>query len=285
MIKLRKKKTEETSKSSVEVVIKKQNEARARFLILHAKPKIFILSMIMAFILTLFLFFRSNASLIKSISLSGNLFYTQEEIMEMLGLSYKSRYWMVFEKYSEHTLLKDPLIKECTVKKNTNGNIEIVIQEKKIVGYLYGEGPQILFEDGTIVALDDQKAELIVHLPYISGFSEEALGKIAKELGALDDKLLDKIAEIHHRDEPYDETAMKLVTIDGLSIYTSSFGLASLEGYNGILSSLKPNIHCLYVDDMTGNVWGDDCSFVNPPIEEEDPDEETENTEDNSSLE
>ena len=225
MIKLRKKKTEENTKSSVDVVIKKQNEARARFLILHAKPRIFIISMIAAFFLILYLFFKSDASLIKSISLSGNIYYTQDEITEKLGLTYFSRYWLVFEKYSEHTLLKDPIIKECSVKRKPNGNIEIVIQEKKIVGYLYGEGPQVLFEDGSTADLEDQKAELIVDLPYINGFTDEALVKIAKELNNLDDKLLDKIAEIHHRDNPYDDTAMKLVTIDGLNIYTSSFGL------------------------------------------------------------
>ncbi len=285
MIKLRRMKKEEEQKSSVDVVIKKQNEARARFRILHAKPKIYILAMILSFFLALTVFFRSDGSLIKSISFSGNIYYSEKEVMEILGLSYSTRYWLVFEKYSEHTLLKDPIIKDCTVKKHANGNIEIAITEKKIVGYLYREGPQVLFEDGSMRALEDEKAELIVHLPYINGFTGEALVKIAKELNALDDKLLGKIAEIHHREEPYDETAMKLITIDGLSIYTSSFGLASLEGYNGILSSLNPNIHCLYVDDMTGNVWGDDCSFVNPPPVEEDPEEDGEDQEEPAVVE
>ncbi len=274
MIKLKRKKTEKNNKSSVDVVIKKQNEARARFLIQHAKPKIFIVTMLLSFVITLIGFFKSDASKIKNISLSGNNYYTQSDIMKMLSLSYSSRYWFVFEKFSEHTLLKDPLIKESSVIRNTNGNIEIFIKEKKMIGYLYTDGPQVLFEDGTLIPLEDEKIEFIVHLPYIDGFDGEALVKIAKQLSELDARFFDKISEIHHREEPYDATAMRIVTIDGLSIYTSAYGLVSLEGYNGILSELNSNIACLYVDDMTGNVWGDDCSFVNPAPEEDENSEE-----------
>lgn len=216
------------------------------------------------------LYFSSDASKVKSLEVSGNLFYTKEEVLKKAGLSYNTRYIVVPKLYIEYRLHQDDLLKDVEVKKTMNGVITIQVKEKMIIGYFVkDEKNYALVSDGSTKEITSEHLSMIVNFPLIDGFSDEQLKNLAAsfmvENREVSQNMIAMISEIHPYQASYDKNMVKLVMQDGNFIYTDYASMPLLNDYKeGVLKNIKEGKKkerlCVVLDDATANIHTEDCS-------------------------
>lgn len=216
------------------------------------------------------LYFSSDASKVKSLDVSGNLFYTKDEVLKKAGLSYDTRYIVVPKLYIEYKLNQDDLLEDVSVTKTMNGSISIHVKEKAMIGYFVkDEKNYALVSDGTTKEITSDNLSSIVNFPLIDGFSDEQLKNLAAsfvvENREVSSSMIAMISEIHPYHASYDENMVKLVMQDGNFIYTDYASMPLLNDYKeGVLKNIKEGKKkerlCVVLDDATANMHTEACS-------------------------
>ncbi len=105
---------------------------------------------------------------VRQVTVTGNSRYTQEEIVNLLfqnKLDWNSAYLFWKEKTREH--IQIPFVEDYRVDFLTPFDVEILLHEKSVVGYVAYMGSYMYFDkDGIIVESTDQQLEGI---PCVSG--------------------------------------------------------------------------------------------------------------------
>lgn len=251
------------------------NDTEAKFLALQKKKKnrkkrrrrfqaFFLLIVI---VLGTF-YFTSDASKVKSLDVSGNTYYTDDEVLSKAGLSYNTRYIVIPKLYIEWKLNKDELFESIEVKKS-NGAISIQVKEKLIIGYFVKDDKNyILLADGTSMEIPSSNLTSIVHYPLIDGFGEEQLVELAKSFSKsgreITQDMIQMISEIHPYVASYDANMIRLVMQDGNAIYSDYASMPLLNDYkNVVLKNIKKGTKtkiCVVMDDTTASLHTEDCA-------------------------
>ncbi len=97
-------------------------------------------------VLLILLYFASDLSKVRSLRVEGNRFYSDEQICEMAGVGYDTRYLLRPAFLMENALKGGSLIEDVQVEKSWNGDIRIKVEEKHVIGYLVqGRPPTCCF--------------------------------------------------------------------------------------------------------------------------------------------
>jgi len=242
------------------------NRKKARFLDRYEKSKrfIFFIGIILGFGLIVFTYLISDASKIYSISVEGNYYLSDEDIIEYSKLNSDNIYLFINNSRIEKQILNsNNLLSNCKLEKLDNNLIKINISEKKIVGYGYDENEDCLFlENGETIKLDSSNINLIAFVPMIEGFSKEDLILVNNNLAKLDSELINEISEIHYYpDLKYQN--VEVIMRDGNYVFTNVYGLKILNNYYDIESSIDMNENrCFYFEDISGNAYTMACPWV-----------------------
>lgn len=118
------------------------DDVEAKFLKLENKKKKRkrrnrkIRMMVLAFLIVAgIVYFGSDVSKIKVLKITGNQFYTEDQIKQLANVSEKSRNLLHPSFLLEWKLKRNDLIEDVKVDKTFHGEVSIAIQETKILGY------------------------------------------------------------------------------------------------------------------------------------------------------
>lgn len=212
-----------------------------------------------------FLYFSSDLSKVKSLEVSGNVFYNKETVLKKAQLSYNTRYIAVPKFYIEWKLKQDSLIEDVNVSKDLNGAISITIKEKGMIGYLVENGKNyVLLEDGSKAVIKEANLSTIVNFPLIDGFDAAQLKELAKAFNTknrvVKPEIIRMISEIVPYATSYDKHMVKIIMQDGNTIFTSYESISLLNSYLDTIKELKKDHACLWPDINTGSIQSLDCS-------------------------
>lgn len=236
----------------------KLNKAKRNYLILSVFLCIAIISTI---------YLLSSYSNIKKIDVEGNIYLTTDDIVETSGLKLDDKYIFINPTNVVAKVLTNPLVEECKVIKNDDYSISISIKEKKIIGYAFEEGNNVLIlSDNSRIVLDKNNLYLITVSPLIEGFTGDQIILIEKNLEEVDHKMINEISEIHY----YPELKFldhEVIMRDGNYVFTSVYGLNLLNKYYSMVTSYESDKkNCYYIEDISGNAYMSACPWQ--PVEE-----------------
>ena len=208
------------------------------------------------------IYFISDASNIYHISVEGNYYLSDEDILKISGIDEDSKYLFTIPFVVERRIKENNIIEECHVRLMDNSLVRIEVKEKKIVGYALENGLYVLvMSDGERSGLNNDNLYLISKVPLIEGFDEQEMKQVQKYLGECDRKVIDQISEIHKFPQLKYQN-LELVMVDGNYIFTSIYGLNILEKYYDIESSyVSDRKQCYYFEDISGNAYTSACPW------------------------
>lgn len=239
----------------------------------------FVLSIILSLALIGFFYFISDASKVYRITVEGNHYLSDEDIIAESTLSSESRFLTVLPFSIEKKLKEDPLIADCKVRKLDKRLVQISVEEKKAIAYMFENGSYVLVLDSDErIPLNNDNLYLISRVPFLEGCTIEDVILIEKNLKDCDYKIINEISEIHYYPK-LKYQYLELIMRDGNYIFTSPYGLKILNHYFDMRSShLSTEAGCYYFEDISGNAYTSACPWeeVQEIIAEEEFEEDEE---------
>ncbi len=229
--------------------INKENLAFAK-----KQSRLFAWAIVFSVVFIVFLYFLFPFSKVKAVSVTGNNFLTSEYVESISGLSYESRYFLVFPSSVAKKIKKNPLIEDCTVRLLQNNIVQIDITEKKPVGYRYDDDNKayILFSDGSKTELTSDYMTLISRIPFIVGFTtEEQTHLLTQALGSVDSEMIEEISEIRQYSLKYDTETLEIQMREGGYFFTDYYNISLINHYHETYVQLKNKDYCLYAEGTT----------------------------------
>jgi len=213
-------------------------------------------------------YFSSNYSKVQSLSISGNTYYSDNDILNMADLSYETRYIIMPKCLISWNLEKYDLIDSVDVIKNWQGAIHVEVHEKKILGSVKGEdGKHYLIVCGNPyekITVDDAHLSSLVNYPVLGKFDEENMQKLVDAFivnrREVNEDMIAMISEIQPYARSYDEHMVKLVMQDGNTLFSSYDGIPLLNDYKQVLRSSSKSHVCMELDETNASIYESSCS-------------------------
>lgn len=216
------------------------------------------------------IYFASDYSKVKSLSVSGNTYYTDKDILNMADLSYETRYVIMPKFMIQWNLGKYDLIDSVDVIKNLQGAIQLEVHEKKILGSVKDkDGKTYVIVCGKEkqpfekYEVDDAHLSSLVHYPVLGNFDDENMQKLVdaftinkREVSA---DLITMISEIQPYSRSYDKHMVKLIMQDGNTLYSAYDGIPLLNDYKQVLRSSSKSHVCLELDETNASIYESAC--------------------------
>ena len=241
---------------------KKRSDAKNASLFKGFKNLYFLMGILFGLIVLLILFFVSDYSNIYRITVSGNYYLSEEDVVSISGISEYDKYFFTIPYFVKNRIEDSPYIESCEVTKSDDRVIEISVVEKKQVAYSsIGSLEEIIFVDGTTVQINSNNAYLKRRLPEIEGFTSDQLNTILRGFKSVDVNTIDQISEIHRYSFSYDENMMEVIMKDGNICFVSWTGLSMLDNYYSIVSGLDAGNSCIYLDELTNSGYVSICPW------------------------
>ncbi|MGG4490613.1 cell division protein FtsQ/DivIB [Metabacillus idriensis] len=212
----------------------------------HRKQKsnrrlILFLSVFFILIL-LVIYFQSPLSKVSSIDVAGNKTVSDEEIINMSGITEKSGFWSINEKEVNSALSDFEQIQNVKLDKQLPNKVTIVVEEYHKVAYIVkGDQYSPILENGKTLA--PVEGTFPDDAPLLINWNEaEEIEEMAMELMSLPDSVKNAISEIYHTPEKTDPWHITLYMNDGFEVQASvrSFSKKMID-YPAIVSKLAPN--------------------------------------------
>lgn len=160
--------------SGVQQMFAQRRQQRAHGNFINSQPRILKISMLVAALLIVLVYFQLPMSYVKGVSVNGNVNLSEDYIEKISNIDTKRRFFLTIPFISEMRLKSNPLIANAHVSLQENNIVAIDIEEKKAIGYRYdSDTPKVLFSDNTSVDLDSGYLNIIANVPLITGFDTE----------------------------------------------------------------------------------------------------------------
>lgn len=199
----------------------------------HMKRKInyktinlkWLIAGIAVLLLIFFLFLAAGIFRVKKVQVTGNSYYTEEEIKSLvMGEHHNSIYLWLFYNYMGGKEI--PFVDSVEVTMKSPGQIAVRVYEKTIIGYVKYMGSNLYFDkDGTVV---ESSGKILPGVPCIKGLQFDSL-TLYQPLKVEDRKIFELILSITQMMKKYDlkpdaitlkDEGKKLVlTFDKVRIY------------------------------------------------------------------
>lgn len=187
-------------------------------------------------------YIQSPLSHVKKIIVTGNEFYSKEEIIQKTGISNKTNIWKVDKKGTAATLRRLPEIQQADVRVKWPNVLLIRIHEHKRAAYLKNDSFYYLILDNGKVLRSRKITNPPVNAPILINFKEgSVLDELVRELQKLPDEITNSISEIHYTPHKTDRYHISLFMNDGFEVSATIRGFADkMAHYPSILSQLDP---------------------------------------------
>lgn len=226
-----------------------------------------LIHILILLLISFLVYFLSFESRVKILSCSGNYYFTDQQIYQIANIDMSTRSMFASTSSMEKRLLDNPLIEKVEIKKNKD-KVSFQIVEKVIIGYYIKDGKYYLVcNDESKIKLDDQYKNNLIHLPFITGFSDTQINKICREFRKYDKYLnrglIEKIAEVVPYKTSYDPSMLKITMQDGNFVFSRIEDILMMARYEQMLEGLKGNSVCLVLDADNSVITKIDCEYMN----------------------
>lgn len=215
-------------------------------------------------------YIQSPLSKVKSIQVSGQGFYTEEQIITQSGLNQKQNIWNIDKKLIDERVRELPEVKKVKVTVQFPNTVQLIIEEYKRMAYFAKETSFYpVLENGRI--LTNQKlGQLPVNAPILKEFSEgKALEEMIISLKELPLEVVNSISEIHHTPKETDQYHITLYMNDGFEVSATLRTFSDkMAHYPSILSQLDPKVKGV-IDLEVGSYFKAYESEGEEPLEDE----------------
>ena len=197
------------------------------------------------FFLFLVVFIVISLSKIKvnGFSISGNTYYTDNEILDMTGLS-KYPSFLLTNSYNVSSKVKDnKLIKRITIKKTLYGRFNVTITENKILFYDSVNNKSVT-ADGSLVSYYYEYSPVLVN----EVNNKKVYNKLIEKMIKVNDDILNNISEIKYEPNDIDKERFLLSMNDGNYVYVTMSKFSSINKYLDIVKTLDSKNGILYLD-------------------------------------
>lgn len=178
---------------------------------------------------------------IKNIYITGNKFLSDQEIIEIAGIS---NYPSIFE-YTSYTiekkLEKNKYIDTVKVKKKKLKEVHIEVKENIPIFY-DSSSHKTLFSDGKMYSGNDSKCVLLNYTP------SSYLEKLSRGLIEIDSDIRGRISEIQYVPNDVDDERFLLTMNDGNYIYITLSKISLMDSYLEIIKNVDGRKGILYLD-------------------------------------
>ncbi len=206
-----------------------------------ANRRLILYISILFFLLACVIYFRSPLSNVSSISINGNRYLTDKQVMKISGITYETSYFRASVKKAKQKLLKQKEIKKVSIKKIFPNKISITIEEYKTVGFIEKRDKWYpLLENGKLLSPIKGK-QVPVSAPFMLNWNKgEDIQEMASELKKLPDSIFRSISEIHFAPLPSDPLHITLYMNEGYEVSATVRDFAKKMGaYPLILKQAK----------------------------------------------
>ncbi|MGN0165126.1 MAG: cell division protein FtsQ/DivIB [Lachnospiraceae bacterium] len=200
---------------------------------------------------------------IKQINVTGNTWYSDEEITEALQTGFLDKYSVFFRL---HYIFSDTpemaFVDKITIRFESSDTINIRVYEKKIVGCVYEMGDYLYFDkDGYIVS---SRSEQLNNVPRIDGLEYTSL-TMNHKLEVQAEEMFDVILEVTQLINKY-EVDVDTINFDGnrnITLYCTDKNqiyLGNRDSYDAVIQAI-PNI-LKAAEEKTAIYWLDMSEFT-----------------------
>jgi cell division protein FtsQ len=189
-------------------------------------------------------YFQSPLSKVKNIEVTGNNFYSTEQIISHSGITTTQNIWMLDKDQINESVKNLPEIKKVQASITFPNTVRIYVKEYKRMAYYAKETSFYpVLENGKIIKIH-KLDQLPINAPILKNFSEgKALEEMIVNLREIPSEVVNSISEIHHTPKETDNYHITLFMNDGYEVSASlrTFSEKMLH-YPSILSQLDPNV-------------------------------------------
>lgn len=189
------------------------------------------------------LYFQSPLSKIGTISVNGNLFISDDEIIDFSELKVGTSYWGVNKEKTKKRLKTHKEIKSVNLEKKLPNHIILTINEYKRIAYISKDGHFLpVVENGKVI---DSKDDSVYPMdaPILANWDDKGIKLISAELSKVPKEILNLISEIHYTPTDYDSLHITLFMNDGYEVRASVRNFAkNILTYPSIISELDPTL-------------------------------------------
>lgn len=245
-------------------LLNKRKDAKTKSIFFAAKKRCFLIGIFLSLILLVVLYFLSSYSNVYHITVEGNIYLKEQDIIKLSGLSEESKYLLVIPDVVEKRISDSSFIEDVSVEKKDDRLIKITVNEVKQVGYIFEDGmSSVLLIDGKRVELNSGTYYLIEKLPLIEGYNKDQLVDILRGFKNIEYKTINEISEIHRYPFSYDDNMMEIIMRDGNYCFVSWTGLKMLDEYYRIVSGIDSSLGnvCIYLDELTNSGYTSICPW------------------------
>jgi len=183
-------------------------------------------------------YLQSSYSRVARFDVDGNVNVKSEDILQASGIKVKETHaFNVSEEDVLERIEKVPGIQEATMQKQFLHQYRVTVTEEKEIAYAKDKpGDRIVLADGTIIP--GKSKEELFDAPILTGFTDQSLNRLTKELVKIEPKVRSRISEIVANDKT-DKGGLKLFMTDGNTVLLSTSAFSnSLNEYVKVISAL-----------------------------------------------
>ena len=212
------------------------------------KIKSILKALIIILVIGLGIYYLLNSH-IKNIYVKGNDIVSEQEIIDLAGISkYPKRKQINYQKMKE-SILTNKLIHEVKISLSISNKLTIEVVENKPLFY-DDVSKKIILSDGNKV----ENKYSFVGLPILTKeVDEEVYSRFIKAFNKVDSSVLNKISEVNYDPSELDKDRFLLYMNDQLYVYVTLTKIENLNNYNELVVKLEDKKGILYLD--SGNYF------------------------------
>ncbi|MFD1415497.1 cell division protein FtsQ/DivIB [Oceanobacillus jeddahense] len=222
---------------SIEDRIPKLKQARKK----KANRRLIFYLSVFFLLIAIIVYLQSPWSEIRSIEVNGNVFLTDEYIIDESGLTEGNNIWSMNGSSAATEIEEDPVIEQASISRSFPSTVVIEVEEQPILGYVQdGREFYPVLADGQVIQQNGQGS--ISNAPLITGFNEDQLTELATAMNDVRPSIFNMISEIERKESEEDEDKLliRLYMSDGFLVEGSADQmLDKLDYYPSIVTQLE----------------------------------------------
>lgn len=175
--------------------------------------------------------------------ISGNNYYTDNEILKITGLDKYPSYLFTSNINIKKKIKDDPILESVKINKTLLGKFKVEVKEKQILFYNINTKKSITSNDEEIDFYDKNSPVLVNNIN-----DKNVYNSFLKKMKKVDKSVLDNISEIKYDPNAIDKERFLVSMNDGNYIYLTISKFTKINDYLKISKTLGSKNGILYLD-------------------------------------
>lgn len=173
----------------------------------------------------------------------NNIYLTDEQVLKELKLDNNSSFLLTNTFVEKNIIRKSNLIKDVKLRRTLDLEINIDVQEYKIL-FFDSKANKTVIENGTKINYDDSDIPILIN----EIDNEDIYNSFVKKMNKVNNETLDMISEISYSPNGIDKERFLLSMNDGNYVYVTLTKLSKINEYKSIIRSVESKKGILYLD-------------------------------------